>query len=171
MSEEELRILYDDSYKSLKRLAKIKLKKYANKHYEVAEYYCARFQKQQDEEIMKILFSEEKGLYDKMKLVRANTQKILRMVMNTIYSYLFNVEISDHPVLAKNSKKALTYGELRILAFLRNPWFQTEEFRKREIVLKDPLNKGVVDYSIMRVMEIFYSSYTYMQYILYPYVC
>lgn len=157
MSEEELRILYDDSYKSLKRLAKIKLKKYANKHYEVAEYYCARFQKQQDEEIMKILFSEEKGLYDKMKLVRANTQKILRMVMNTIYSYLFNVEISDHPVLAKNSKKALTYGELRILAFLRNPWFQTEEFRKREIVLKDPLNKGVVDYSIMRVMEIFYS--------------
>ena len=42
MSEEELRILYDDSYKSLKRLAKIKLKKYANKHYEVAEYYCAR---------------------------------------------------------------------------------------------------------------------------------
>ena len=59
MSEEELRILYDDSYKSLKRLAKIKLKKYANKHYEVAEYYCARFQKQQDEEIMKILFSEE----------------------------------------------------------------------------------------------------------------
>lgn len=77
--------------------------------------------------------------------------------MNTIYSYLFNVEISDHPVLAKNSKKALTYGELRILAFLRNPWFQTEEFRKREIVLKDPLNKGVVDYSIMRVMEIFYS--------------
>lgn len=157
MTEEELHILYDDSYKSLKRLAQIKLKKYANKHYEVAEYYCARFQKQQDEEIVKILFSEEKGLYDKMKLVRANTQKILRMVMNTIYSYLFNVEISDHPVLAKNSKKALTYGELRILAFLRNPWFQTEEFRKREIVLKDPLNKGVVDYSIMRVMEIFYS--------------
>lgn len=157
MTEEELHILYDDSYKSLKRLAQIKLKKYANKHYEVAEYYCARFQKQQDEEIVKILFSEEKGLYDKMKQVRANTQKILRMVMNTIYSYLFNVEISDHPVLAKNSKKALTYGELRILAFLRNPWFQTEEFRKREIVLKDPLNKGVVDYSIMRVMEIFYS--------------
>lgn len=59
--------------------------------------------------------------------------------------------------MQKNSKKALTYGELRILAFLRNPWFQTEEFRKREIVLKDPLNKGVVDYSIMRVMEIFYS--------------
>ena len=78
------------------------------------------------------------------------------MVMNTIYSYLFNVEISDHPVLAKNSKKALSYGELRILAFLRNPWFQTEEFRKREIMLKDSLNKGVVDYSIMRVMEIFY---------------
>lgn len=45
MTEEELHILYDDSYKSLKRLAQIKLKKYANKHYEVAEYYCARFQK------------------------------------------------------------------------------------------------------------------------------
>ena len=156
-SEEELRILYDDSYKSLKRMAQIKLKKYANKHYEVAEHYCAMFQEKRDEEILKIIFGDANDLYNKMRFVCANTQKILRMVMNTIYSYLFNIEISDHPVLAKTSKKALTYGELRILSFLRNSWFQTEDFRKREIMLKDQQNKAVVDYSIMRVMEIFHS--------------
>ena len=79
------------------------------------------------------------------------------MVLNTFYSYLFNVEISDSPVLAKNSKKALTYGELRILSFLRNPRFIVDEFRKREISLDDRQNKDTVDYSIMKVLEIFSS--------------
>lgn len=79
------------------------------------------------------------------------------MVMNAIYSYLFNVEISDQPILAKNSKKGLTYGELRILSFLRNPLFNIEEFQKREILLDNGQNEHTVDYSIMRVIEIFYS--------------
>lgn len=92
-----------------------------------------------------------------MRVVRANTQKILRMVLNTVYSYLFNIEISDHPVLAKKSKKSLTYGELRILSFLRNPLFTDEEFKKREISLEDRQNRDTVDYSIMRVLEIFNS--------------
>ena len=77
--------------------------------------------------------------------------------MNAIYSYLFNVEISDQPILAKNSKKGLTYGELRILSFLRNPLFNIEEFQKREILLDNGQNEHTVDYSIMRVIEIFYS--------------
>lgn len=71
--------------------------------------------------------------------------------MNAIYSYLFNVEISDQPILAKNSKKGLTYGELRILSFLRNPLFNIEEFQKREILLDNGQNEHTVDYSIMRV--------------------
>lgn len=70
---------------------------------------------------------------------------------------MFNVEISDQPILAKNSKKGLTYGELRILSFLRNPLFNIEEFQKREILLDNGQNEHTVDYSIMRVIEIFYS--------------
>lgn len=84
--------------------------------------------------------------YQNMKVVCANTQRTLRMVMNAIYSYLFNVEISDQPILAKNSKKGLTYGELRILSFLRNPLFNIEEFQKREIriiILKVLLKLGL----------------------------
>ena len=74
----------------------------------------------QNEDILKFLLDNENGLFNKMKVVCANTQRTLRMVMNAIYSYLFNVEISDQPILAKNSKKGLTYGELRNLSFLRN---------------------------------------------------
>lgn len=80
-----------------------------------------------------------------------------KLTEDAIYSYLFNVEISDQPILAKNSKKGLTYGELRILSFLRNPLFNIEEFQKREILLDNGQNEHTVDYSIMRVIEIFYS--------------
>lgn len=48
-------------------------------------------------------------------------------------------------------------GELRILSFLRNPLFNIEEFQKREILLDNGQNEHTVDYSIMRVIEIFYS--------------
>lgn len=157
ITEEYLRVQYDDPYKTLKYLAKIRLKYYANKHYEVTEYYSSSFLKKTEDDILEILLTENNGLLDKMKIVRANTQKVFRMVLNTFYSYLFNVEISDSPVLAKNSKKALTYGELRILSFLRNPRFIVDEFRKREISLDDRQNKDTVDYSIMKVLEIFSS--------------
>lgn len=106
----------------------------------------------QNEDILKFLLDNENGLFNKMKVVCANTQRTLRMVMNAIYSYLFNVEISDQPILAKNSKKGLTYGELRILSFLRNPLFNIEEFQKREILLDNGQNEHTVDYSIMRVL-------------------
>lgn len=157
---EQLReITYNDPYRSLKRLAMIRLKNYTNKHYEVADRYSCKLLEETDENILMKLLSEdtEKRIPAKFQVVCANTQKIIRMVLNTIYSFLFSVEISDHPVLAKKSKKALTYGELRILSFLRNPLFTVEEFRKREIKLDDRQNKDTVDYSIMMVMEIFYS--------------
>lgn len=157
VTEEYLRITYDDLYKTLKRLAMIKLKNYANKHYDVIEHYSNKFLKMEEEGILKILLLENNELPVRMRVVRANTQKILRMVLNTVYSYLFNIEISDHPVLAKKSKKSLTYGELRILSFLRNPLFTDEEFKKREISLEDRQNRDTVDYSIMRVLEIFNS--------------
>ena len=156
-AEKYLRIQYDDPYKTLKYLAKIRLEYYANKHYEVTEYYSNSFLEKAEDDILKILLTENNELMDKMRIVCANTQKIFRMVLNTFYSYLFNVEISDSPILAKNSKKALTYGELRILSFLRNPRFKVDEFRKREISLDDRQNKDTVDYSIMKVLEIFSS--------------
>ena len=61
----------------------------------------------EEEGILKILLLENNELPVRMRVVRANTQKILRMVLNTVYSYLFNIEISDHPVLAKKKQKNL----------------------------------------------------------------
>lgn len=123
MTEEDLRDIYNDPYKTLKYLARVRLKRYANKHYEVAEDYSSKLLKKTDEEILKILLSENEKLPSRLRIVCASTQKIIRMVLNTVCSYLFNVEVSNHPVLAQNSKKALTYGELRILSFVRNSLF------------------------------------------------
>lgn len=149
--------IYNDPYKTLKYLARVRLKRYANKHYEVAEDYSSKLLKKTDEEILKILLSENEKLPSRLRIVCASTQKIIRMVLNTVCSYLFNVEVSNHPVLAQNSKKALTYGELRILSFVRNSLFTIEEFRKREILLDDKQNKDTADYSIMKVLEIYHS--------------
>ena len=78
--------------------------------------------------------------------------------MNTVYSYLFNIEISDHPVLAKKSKKSLNlWGTLEFYHFFVILCLLNEEFKKREISLEDRQNRDTVDYSIMRVLEIFNS--------------
>lgn len=52
MTEEDLRDIYNDPYKTLKYLARVRLKRYANKHYEVAEDYSSKLLKKTDEEIL-----------------------------------------------------------------------------------------------------------------------
>ena len=91
MTEEEIRITYNDPYRSLKRLAMIRLKNYTNKHYEVADRYSCKLLEETDENILMKLLSEdtEKRIPAKFQVVCANTQKIIRMVINTIYSFLF----------------------------------------------------------------------------------
>lgn len=155
LSERYLRLNYNDPYKSLKEYAAFRLQKYANKHYRVAEEFCLKMEEKSTEEIFAELLP--KSMTNKMKIVSANTEQIIRMVMNTIYSYLFAVEISDNPVVAKYSRKTLSYGELRILLFLRNRHFRMENFRNRKISLKDPENAADIDYTVMKVVEIFYS--------------
>lgn len=155
LSERYLRLNYNDPYKSLKEYAVLRLQKYANKHYRVVEEFCLKMEEKSAEEIFTELLS--KSMIYKMKIVAANTEQIIRMVMNTIYSYLFAVEISDNPVVAKYSRKTLSYGELRILLFLRNRRFRMEDFRNRKISLKDPENAADIDYTVMKVVEIFYS--------------
>lgn len=102
-------------------------------------------------ELEKIIYSElsEEDMED--------DEKILQAFMNSYGADIWDAEVSNHPVLAQNSKKALTYGELRILSFVRNSLFTIEEFRKREILLDDKQNKDTADYSIMKVLEIYHS--------------
>lgn len=47
--QEDLRDIYNDPYKTLKYLARVRLKRYANKHYEVAEDYSSKLLKKTDE--------------------------------------------------------------------------------------------------------------------------
>lgn len=100
----------------------------------------------------KILSIELKNI---MRFVIYNTEEVNRMILNSIYSYLFNVEISDRFILSKTTKKNLTYGELRILVFLRSSNFAMISFEKTDIQLRSDNNCLKIDYSIMEVLDAF----------------
>lgn len=156
MSKEMLRRMeYGDPYRSLKKYAVWKLKDYANKHYKVAETVTEKLAELSESEMLGQILSEK--MVEIMQVVCANTEQVLRMVSNTVYSYLFNVEIEDSFVVTKSSRKPLSCGEMRILLFLRNRMFSEKEFKERKILLSDSGNKSVIDYSIMEVVDIFRS--------------
>jgi predicted DNA-binding protein len=77
------------------------------------------------------------------------------MLLNSVYSYLFNVEVSDRFVLAMRSKKSLTYGELRKIILVRHTNFSINIYKSIDIKLLNENNRIKIDYSIMEVLEIF----------------
>lgn len=150
----KLSMEYRDPYKTLKNSAVCKMKVLSHKHYKVAEE-CVDQMKAQDwgMEILKKLLSED--MINIMEVVNQNTQKLLRMVANAVYSHLFGVEIEDCFVVRKFSRKALSCGEFRILLFLRNSRFTEKAFLEQNILLSDTGNKAALDYTIMEVIDIF----------------
>lgn len=141
-------------YDSLKQMVIGNLANYRQKHYTVVEKYISDFlDAKSRDEIMNMILSHK--LYDCLSIVDANTEELFRMVLNAIYSYLFSVEIEDEFVISKRNRKPLSYGELRILLFVRNPFFTEQEFRERNISLKTYNNQLSVDYSVLEVTEAF----------------
>ena len=63
MTEEDLRDIYNDPYKTLKYLARVKLKRYANKHYEVAEDYSSKLLKKQMKRFLKYFCQKTRNFH------------------------------------------------------------------------------------------------------------
>lgn len=82
MTEEDLRDIYNDPYKTLKYLARVRLKRYANKHYEVAEDYS----------IMKVLeiyhsFVKDPVSIDKLIITHKYTCDVWKNGSKHLYFY------------------------------------------------------------------------------------
>lgn len=153
-TNQELDILEIKPYDSLKKIVTKKLANYRQKHYSVVEGYINDILgKKSRNEIMSMCLSNE--LCKCISIVDENTEEIFRMILNSIYSYLFSVEIEDEFIINKKNKKPLSYGELRLLLFIRNPLFTEAEFRKQNILLSTYNNQLPVDSSILEVTEAF----------------
>lgn len=145
-----------DPYRTLRNCAAWKLKKFSNKHYQVAEEWVEQILKSDwKNEILKNMLSQD--MINMAEIVNANTSQFLRMVANTVYSQLFSVEIEDCFEVRKINGRPIRCGEFRILLFLRNRLFTEEMFLKQKILLKDPNNKEDLDYTLMEVIGIFQS--------------
>lgn len=71
------------------------------------------------------------SIYEKpyLSLVSSPSSKIVRMTLNAIFSYVFNVKASDNFQIQQNDNRSLKYFELRILTYLKNPKFDLNEFK------------------------------------------
>lgn len=92
---------------------------------------------------------------DSIYFISQNTDEIIRMIFNIAVSEIFGIDLSDSFVINKNTRKDITYRELRLILFIRNKKFKLEEFDRIYRHCKEDDYKNVVDYSIFRVIKMF----------------
>ena len=85
---------------------------------------------------------EETGMFSHnylktVSIVDNSTAEMKRMVLNALYSRLFSVQLNDDLFITRQVKRALSYGELRILAYLRNNWFSKDIYKVYSVNLLD----------------------------------
>ena len=97
----------------------------------------------------------EKCFLDAISLVDVTSDNPKRMVLNAIYSELFQVDVNDSFVLSIYGRKTLSYGELRQLILLRNDRFSKRLYEMHRLDLRERNNHQKMDYAILEVMEIF----------------
>lgn len=92
-------------------------------------------------------------LYAWAKRMPGNVEALSRMLVNGLFSYLFEFEMDDQFVFAKHSKEPIQYAEVRILAALRNTDFSLQRFWQDygEYIQDD--YRRTVDYSLLQVLE------------------
>lgn len=94
-------------------------------------------------------------LYNWAKPISGNVEELTRMLLNGIFSYLFQFEIDDQFVFAKHSKEPVQYAEVRILSALRNKNFSTRRFWRDYSEYTQDSYLCTVDYSLLQVLEVF----------------
>lgn len=91
------------------------------------------------------------------EFVMRNSDEFVRRVMNTFFSTIYVVDVTDRHHFSKNNNRSINYSELRILAYLRNHRFKKTEFERFVYdVLKSNsrLEKVNIDMALMDVLHI-----------------
>lgn len=95
------------------------------------------------------------SLYQYSAYVRASSDELTRMLLNSIYSYIFEYDLDDRFVFSRHSRNPIEYAQIRVLAALRNPNFSFEVFAlKYNDYIKDAF-LCTVDYSLLQVLDFF----------------
>lgn len=89
------------------------------------------------------------------KFVNLNTNRLIRMFLNAVYSKIFNITISDSLMINSQNREGITYGQLRTLVYLRSEDFVLHTFLNKNIDLNDDNNQIIIDYSLLEVLDIF----------------
>ncbi len=92
---------------------------------------------------------------NKVKIVNMNSNRLQRMLLNAVYSKIFKVVLSDDVTLNSYNKKGIRYGELRVLAYLRNTHCIITNFLDWKLDVMGDENRQKIDYTVFEVLEIF----------------
>lgn len=95
-------------------------------------------------------------LYAYSKYVRGGSNTLTRMLLNAVYSYIFEYDLDDRFIFARHSRNPIEYAQVRVLAVLRNPHFSFDDFTAKYAgnYAQDEFH-CTVDYSLLQVLEIF----------------
>lgn len=143
-------------YKTLQINVAKKLKNYTTQHLDVLKKILVDDKLPGLENaILKSFEICEESFLKRSRIVDSNSDELQRMFLNAIYSYLFQVELSDSFALKALGNRGITYGALRILIYLRNPRFKLLNYEKSGIRLSDEKCWQKIDYSILEVIDVF----------------
>lgn len=94
-------------------------------------------------------------VFEYSKIVRNNTSSLDRMVLNAIFSTVYEYIVDDRYEFCKHSRNPMQYDEIRTLAHLRNPNFILSDFTKTYNRYSSAESQETIDYSLLQVMDIF----------------
>lgn len=140
---------YHTLYQILQRQFHVRRLQYGTKKWE--EFLGLK--KKETSDLFAVL--DLRWLYDWAKLISGNIEELTRMLLNGIFSVLFEFEVDDQFVFCKHSREPIQYSEVRILSALRNKDFSSESFWLKYSEYTEDACMCPVDYSLLQVLGAF----------------
>lgn len=145
-----------DCYKTLNRKTAQKMVQYANMHSKaLRKEFSGTKLKSLDKDVLNSFDICSKEFVENSIIVSSNSTRLQRMFLNSIYSRIFKVNLSEDVVLSSYDKKGITYGELRSLVYLRNPKCDIQRFFNWEMDIMSTDNMQNVDYTLFEVLGVY----------------
>lgn len=156
-----MKSLSQDMYASLIRWAKENFNGFKNINSENQMKQFRAFLTTTKEPSMSIyvMMSNGYGEKDFTKFVMKSSSEYQRRILNVYFSEIMGVVSSDALTFMKINSRKFHYTELRILAYLRNKYFNLEQFEEfiEHIKDKDISNRMGIDMGLLEVLNKFIS--------------
>ena len=142
-----------DYYDTLEKQVNRKMVRYANMNVAILnEKFEGVILNGLEENILSSFAICSKRFTKMSEIVNMNSYRLKRMFLNAVYSKVFKVTLSDDVVVNSYDKKGITYGELRVLVYLRNTNCDIQRFLNWEMDPMSAENLQNVDYTVFEVL-------------------